>query len=110
MVLGDQSSSSVIPEQPRKRRKRSSFYFSSLKALKRTRMTRGKKVVSKTKDVGASELRKSLRFESVAQSAISAEEDGALVHNSSVQRGFMEESFTNQEIPPHTARPTVSLF
>jgi len=62
MLLEDESSIIAIPQHNRKRRRRS-FFFSSFRALTRSRMTRGKKVMSKTSNVGAIELYKPLQFE-----------------------------------------------
>lgn len=62
-----------ISEKGNSRKKRSSLYFSSSKALKRSRMMRGKKVVSKTGQSSPGALRKSLRF---GGGGTSGDEDG----------------------------------
>ena len=45
------------------KRSRRSFFFSSRKALRSARMTRAKKQLSKRIDIGAGELRKSVRLD-----------------------------------------------
>jgi len=68
MLLEDHSSLFVTPNYSRKRRKRRSLYYLSPKVLKRVRMTRGEKAVSKTNRARASELYKSFHFEGGASS------------------------------------------
>ena len=50
-------------ENNRRKRSRRLFFFSSRKALRSARMTRSKKQLSKRNDMGAGELRKSVRFD-----------------------------------------------
>ena len=56
----------VCSNRDNNRRKRSqrSFFFSSRKALRSARMMRAKKQLSKRNDMGATKLRKSVRFDS----------------------------------------------
>jgi len=61
----------------RKRRRRSSLYFSSTKALRRSRMTKFRKGVSKTGQCTLGDTRKSLHF----RGGSSAEEE----HNTALQ-------------------------
>jgi len=75
MLVDNQRALFVVPVQSRKRKRRSSFFFSSSKALKRSRMTRGKKAVSKSSQASAIDLRKSQHFEG---GDIGDEEDASL--------------------------------
>lgn len=61
-MLTDTSSTAFpVLQHAQKRRRRASLYFSSSKALKRSRMTKGRKAVSKTNDT-SDYLRRTLRF------------------------------------------------
>lgn len=66
MLLGDSSALLVAPEHSRQRRRRCSFFFSSPRTLRRAKMKRGKKAMSKSIGQGLGEVRRSFRFESAA--------------------------------------------
>jgi len=70
MMLGHQSSLSVRLEHRRKRKRRSSLYFSSSRALRRSRVKRSKKVMSKSGKVGLGEVRKPIRFEGASSDSV----------------------------------------
>ena len=63
MLLEDFNTVSSNHDYSRRKRNWRSFFFSSRKALRSARMTRAKKQLSKTSDIGSGELRKSLRFD-----------------------------------------------
>jgi hypothetical protein len=67
----------LSPEHRKRKKRQSSFYFSSSKALLRSRMTRGKGVVSKTGQSTLGDLRKVLHFGIRG----SGEDEDATVHN-----------------------------
>jgi hypothetical protein len=62
MLIGNDRLPLVSPTPKKKRRKFRSLYFSSSKALRRSRMTRSKKTVSKVGDASFGEPRRNLRF------------------------------------------------
>jgi len=70
MLLGHQSSLNVRTEHRRKKKRRSSLYFSSSRALRRSRMTKSKKVTSKSGKGGLGEVQESIRFEGVSSDSV----------------------------------------
>jgi len=62
MVVGYSSSPSVCPLTKKKCKKSRAIYFSSRKPLQRARMTRSKKVASKSAQASPGSLRRVLRF------------------------------------------------
>jgi hypothetical protein len=62
MLIENVRSPLVSPTPIKKRRKCRSLYFSSSKALKRSRMTRSKKTVSKVGEATLGDPRRNLRF------------------------------------------------
>jgi hypothetical protein len=72
-MLVEEQETLIDSQNHRKRQKRhSSFFFSSPKALKRSRMTRGKRLLSKTGQSTDGDPRKVLRF---GTSSSAGEED-----------------------------------
>ena len=65
MLLEDLNIVSSIHNHSRRKRSQRSFFFSSRKALRSARMMRAKKQLSKRNDMGAGELKKSVRFDSL---------------------------------------------
>jgi len=66
MLLGDLSASLLVPEDSRQRRRQRSFFFSSSRTLRRAKMKKGKKAMSKSTGQGLGEVRRSFRFETAA--------------------------------------------
>jgi len=62
MLTDISSSPTPVSPQAKKRRKQLSLYFSSCKALRKSRMMKGKKSVSKTNDSAPENLRRAFRF------------------------------------------------
>lgn len=62
MLTDNSSFTSSLSNQTKKRRRRASLYFSSSRALKRSRMTKGRKTVSRSNDSTSENIRKALRF------------------------------------------------
>jgi hypothetical protein len=65
MLIGNVRSLFVSPTLKKKRRKFRSLYFSSSKALRRSRMTRSKKIVSKVGEATLGDPRRNLCFRGV---------------------------------------------
>lgn len=95
----------IIPERARKRKRRSSLYFSSSKALRRARMTRSKKVVSKTSQGAIGDSRRSIRFDGGASAG--DEDEG---YNVVAIASDMEEVFNIDEVRGHDSSGAVSFF
>jgi len=62
MLVEDNSCSLCSDREPFKRKRRIPLYFSSVKALKRSKMTRGKKAMSRTAASTGRNLKKTLNF------------------------------------------------
>jgi len=62
-MLADTSSTPFLGlQQTKKHRKKISLYFSSCKAFRRLRMTKGRKTMSKTNESASTNLQRVLRF------------------------------------------------
>ncbi len=91
-MLGESLGVELVPTDVRSRKRRCSFFFSSSKALKKSRMNK-KKVVSRTSQSTPGEPRKSLHFAGGGSSG----EDGPTPKNVVGSQPMLEETSVNQK-------------